>query len=303
MRKKVKKQNRKQALRQQTAMIGQIVIGLLLYALGYKMFLIPNDIAPGGFTGIGQLVGHLTGLRVGMITLVLNIPLFLVSTRTFGYKFIIRSALVTAAASMLLDYLPVPAVIPLASAERLMPASIFGGVLAGAGLGLVIRGGATTGGSDLSAQLIHEKFSFASVGAVMFLIDGLVIVASGFVFDVLSAMFALITAFLMSFLADYVVTGLNSAHAYFIISSKSGAVAGAVIERLSRGATVLYGQGAYERKEQEVLLCVVSRLETVRLRAIVSEIDPAAFMIATRAQEVLGKGFTPHKRGGHSPCQ
>ena len=287
---------KRRALGKLAADYGQIVLGITLFAAGYRMFLIPNEIAPGGFTGIGQLVHRLTGLPVGAVTIALNAPLFLLSARSLGARFLIRSALTVAAVSLMIDTLPFAPIIPEGSAERYMPAAIFGGVLAGAGIGLVIRGNSTTGGSDLLAKLVSERFSALSVGSAMFIVDGLVIFASGFVFDALSALFGLIAAFIMGFVTDYAVSGVNTAHAYFIISERSERVADAVIERLSRSATILYGRGAFEMREREVLLCVVSRMETVQLRAIVAGIDPSAFVIATRAQEVLGLGFAPHKR-------
>ncbi len=283
-------------LRQELLMWGQIVAGVLVCALGYSMFLIPNDIAPGGFTGIGQLVSHATGWPVGTITLFLNIPLFLLSARTLGFSFGVRSLVATIGLSMAIDFLPIPSVIPASSTERMLLASVFGGVLGGAGFGLILRGNATTGGSDMLARLVRSRMPFISLGALMFVVDGLVILTSAFVFDIVSAMFALISTFLMSYVIDLLVDGLNSARAYFIISDASDAIAARIMTELERGATALYGQGMYSGNDKKVILCVVGRAEAVRLRSIVAELDASAFVIATNVREALGEGFMPHAK-------
>ena len=274
----------------------QIISGVLLCAAGYNLFLIPNDIAPGGFTGIGQLISHATGWPVGTITLCLNIPLFLLSARQLGLSFGVRSLAATIGLSLAIDLLPLPSIIPMDASERMLLASVFGGVLCGAGFGLIIRGGATTGGTDMLAKLIHERFPGISFGAIMFTVDTLVIVASAFVFDIVSALFALITTFLVSHMIDALLDGLNSARAYFIVSTRSTDIAARVMDELDRGATALNGRGLYSGTDRDVLLCVVNRAESVRLRSIVAEIDPTAFMIATNVHEALGEGFRPHAK-------
>ena len=282
--------------KQQLSMWGQIIAGVFVCALAYNMFLIPNDIAPGGFTGIGQLVSHATGWPVGTITLALNIPLFLLSARTLGLSFGVRSLAATIGLSLMIDFLPIPSVIPTDTTEKMLLASVFGGVLGGAGFGLIIRGGATTGGSDMLARLVKERIPSFSIGGIMFAVDAIVIIASAFVFDIVSAMFALISTFLMSHVIDMLVDGLTSARAYFIISSESEKIAGRIMDELERGVTGLSGRGMYSGTDKNVLLCVVNRMESVRLRSIVAEIDPAAFVIATNVHEALGEGFMPHAK-------
>ena len=271
----------------------QILVGLLLCTMAYNMFLIPNNIAPGGFTGIAQLLNHAFGFPIGLTTLVLNIPLFVFSAKSLGLKFGIRSLFASVGLSLLIDVLPMPSVIPFNTTERLLLASVFGGVLGGVGFGLIIRGNATTGGTDMLAKLITSRFHSISVGAMMFIVDGTVIVASAFVFDVVSAMFALISTFLMSKMIDFLVDGLNSARASFIISDESEKIARRVMDEMERGITGLNGQGMYSGTDKKVLLCVIGRTESPRLRAIVSDCDPRAFVIATDVYEALGEGFRP----------
>ena len=271
----------------------QIIAGLLFCALAYDMFLIPNAIAPGGFTGIAQLINHYTDWPVGMVTLGLNIPLFLLSARILGLRFGARSIVASVGLSILIDVLPIPSVLPATASDRLLLAAVFGGVLGGAGFGLIIRGNATTGGSDMLAKLVNRYFHSISVGAVMFAVDGLVILASAFVFDMVSAMFALISTFLMSGIIDYLVDGFNRARAYVIISAHSEQIARRVMDEMERGVTGLNGRGMYSGTDTQVLLCVISRTESPRLRSIVASCDPKAFVIAASAHEVLGEGFMP----------
>ncbi len=271
----------------------QIIAGMLLCAVGYDMFIIPNEIAPGGFTGIAQLINRFTGLPVGMLTLALNVPLFALSAKSLGLRFGLRSLVASVGLSVLMDVLPVPSVIPMDTTERLLLASLFCGVVAGAGFGFIIRGNATTGGSDMLAKLVNSHAPSVSLGLVMFLVDGLVIFVSAFVFDVVSAMFALICTFIMSQVIDFLVDGLNSSRAYFVISTESDRIAQRVMAEMERGITGLKGRGMYSGEDRQVLLCVISRTESPQLRSIVSDCDPTAFIIATNVHEVLGEGFRP----------
>lgn len=263
-----------------------IIIGLFSCSLGYCMFLVPNEIAPGGFTGIGQLCNALFGINVGTMALILNVPLFAVSMRSMGIKFGVKSLAASIGLSLLIDYLPIGAV-----TDDLLLATVFGALLGGIGFGLILRGNATTGGTDMLASLIHTRVPTLRVGVLITMVDGLVVVASAFVFSPKMAMYALISVFIMNYTLDYVLDGMNRSTAYLIVSQKSDEIAAQVLGQLERGVTGLYGRGRYSGQETEVLLCVVSRFEVIRLRRIVSSCDPRAFMIAINAHEVLGEGF------------
>ena len=262
------------------------IIGLFSCSLGYCMFLVPNEIAPGGFTGIGQLCNALFGINVGTMALILNVPLFAVSMRSMGIKFGVKSLAASIGLSLLIDYLPIGAV-----TDDLLLATVFGALLGGIGFGLILRGNATTGGTDMLASLIHTRVPTLRVGVLITMVDGLVVVASAFVFSPKMAMYALISVFIMNYTLDYVLDGMNRSTAYLIVSQKSDEIAAQVLGQLERGVTGLYGRGRYSGQETEVLLCVVSRFEVIRLRRIVSSCDPQAFMIAINAHEVLGEGF------------
>lgn len=265
----------------------KIIAGLLVAALGYRMYLIPNDVAPGGFTGIGQIVNQLVpAVSIGTVSLLLNVPLFLVSMRSMGWAFGIRSLAGSVGLSLLLDFLPVPAV-----TDDILLSAVFGGVLCGVGFGLILRGNATTGGSDMLAALLNRRFPALKVSHCLFAVDATVIVASGFVFDPSAAMYALISAFVMNVVVDQVLEGPGLARSHFIITTHGDEIAERIMKELDRGVTALDARGMYSGEGRTMLLCVVSRMEAVRLRAIVFSVDPRAFVIAHNVHEALGEGF------------
>ncbi len=270
-----------------------ILAGMLLTAIPFPLFFIPNDIAPGGVTGVGTLVHALSGLPVGTVSAVLNLPLFLISWKRMGRLFAVKSLIAMLGLSLFIDLLPLGPV-----TDDPMLAAIFGGVLLGLGIGLVIRGGATTGGSDMAATLIHERFPVITVGGVLLAIDCCIILASSLVFSLQSAMFSMIALFLATQVMDRTVEGLGSAKAFFVFSDHTPAIARAVLSQMERGATLLHGQGAYSGQEREVLLCVITRLQIPQFKAIVQTTDPKAFMMVTDVREAVGEGFTWTAPGG-----
>ena len=266
-----------------------ILVGLIFCALGFNLFLIPNNIAAGGFTGIAQLINSVTGFPVGTIALILNVPLFLVSMKSLGLRFGVRSLAATIGFSLLLDNLHVPVI-----THDLWLSTVYGGLVSGLGFGLILRGSATTGGTDMLASLIHRLIPSIRVSVGMFIIDGLVILASAFVYDTAAAMYALICILISNVVIDFVLEGPNSSHSFFIISDKSDEIASRIMQELDRGVTGLEGMGMYSHQHKRVLLCVVSRMETVTLRRIVFSVDPRAFVISAKAHDTYGEGFKDH---------
>ena len=265
-----------------------VLLGLLAAAIGYRMYLIPNQVVNGGFTGVGQLLNHLMGVSVGTVNIVLNVPLFLVSMRSMGVRFGVRSLIAMLLLSLLIDHIPLPP-----ATDDLLLAAIYGGAISGIGFGLILRGSATTGGTDMLASLLHRIMPVLRVSYGIFFFDGLVIIASAFAFEPQAAMYGLISTFICNVLIDLVLEGPNSAHSYFIISDKSDAIAERILKDMDRGVTALHAMGMYSHAEKQVLLCVVNRFEAMRLRRIIFEADPHAFVIANKAHEVLGEGFKP----------
>ncbi len=264
-----------------------LAAGIALTALPFRLFFIPNHIAPGGVTGVATLINALIGLPVGSIAAVLNLPLFLLSLRRMGRGFAVMSLGCMLSVSALIDLLPIgPAT------DDPMLAAIFGGAMLGLGVGLVIRGGATTGGTDMLAAMVHRRYPVITVGATLLAIDCCVVAASALVFSLQSALFAMVAIFITTQVMDRTIEGFGSAKAFFIFSRKADELSAAVLERLKRGATLLHAKGAYTGDERDVLLCVVTRLQIPQLKALVNEIDPAAFLMVTDVREALGEGFT-----------
>ena len=277
----------KRSVRDELLNVLLIAAGLLLATLGYRLYLIPNNVAPGGFTGIGQIVNHLFPVvGVGMVNLILNVPLFVLSLRSMGLGFGLRSLLSSVALSLLLDYLPVPAM-----TDDVLLSAVFGGVLCGAGFGLVLRGHATTGGSDMLASIVHRHVPALKVSVCLFATDATVVIASGFVFDAAAAMYALISVFVMNVVIDQVLEGPGLARSHIIITTHGNEIAEHILKELDRGVTALDAKGMYSGEDRTMLLCVVSRLEAVRLRAVVFSVDPRAFVIVQNVHEALGEGF------------
>ncbi len=271
---------------EQLASAVQIALGCALGALAYPLFLVPNHIAPGGLTGLATVLNYLFHWPVGTTSLVMNVPLFIIGYRAMGRVFVIRSLVATVLFSVLIDLIPLPPM-----TEQPLLGAVFGGVLLGAGLGLILRGGATTGGTDMVARMIHNRFQHISVGAFLFLIDCCVVLMAGFFIEAEYALYAFVALYAASKLIDVVMVGLTREKACYIISTQHEQVKREIMEKLDRGITVLHAEGGYSGQERPVLLCVLSAQELGRLKAIVREADEDAFLFISDAHEVLGEGF------------
>lgn len=264
-----------------------LFIGCIITGSSYAHFFIPNNIAPGGITGVATVINSLVGwLPVGSLSFILNIPLFLLGYRSGGKRFVFRSFIAMMLLSLFIDVLPGgPVVI-----DGLL-ASIFGGILMGVGLGLVLRAGASTGGTDLAAQMVHNRFSFISVGTFLFGIDCAVILLAGLVFDIKAALVALIALYISTKVIDMVIKGWNTEQQMMIISDKAPDIAHHIMAELDRGATFIEATGAYTGEKRGMLYCVVTRAEIMQIKSIVASVDPHAFVTVSEAHEVMGEGF------------
>lgn len=265
----------------------QIVIGCVVGGAAYPLFLVPGSIAPGGLTGVATILNHLAGLPVGMTSLVMNVPLFIIGYKAMGRVFVWRSLVATVLFSLAIDALRLPA----ATVDPML-GTLFGGLLLGIGLGLIIRGGATTGGTDMIARMVHQRFQFITVGIFLLLIDCCVVLAAAFFIGVTEALYALICIYVSSKMVDVIMLGISSNKACFIMSGAWEKITQRIFTELNRGATHLTARGAYSGQDRPVLLCVTSPQEVARLKAIVHEEDEQAFMFITDAHEALGEGFT-----------
>lgn len=265
----------------------QIVLGCLIGGAAYPLFLVPNNIAPGGLSGLAMVLNYLFQWPVGMTSLIMNIPLFLLGYKAMGRVFVWRSLVATFLFSFAIDMIKLPAM----TVDPLL-GTLYGGLLLGAGLGLILRGGATTGGTDMIARMVHRRAPFITVGMFLFLIDCMVVILAGVVMGTSEGLYALISIFISSKVIDMVMAGFSSNKACFIITGQWEKVTKRILFDMDRGVTQLTARGAYSGEERPVVLCVTSRQEVARLKDIVREEDEKAFMFVTEAHEALGEGFS-----------
>ena len=265
----------------------QIILGAMVGGAAYPLFMTPNKIAPGGITGIATILNHLFQWPVGTVTLILNVPLFLISYRAMGRIFAFRSLVATLFFTLFIDVLPLQ---PMTTDPLL--GALYGGVMLGAGLGLIMRGGATTGGSDMVARMVNKRFQFISTGSFLFAIDFAVVVSAGFLIGATEALYSLICIFLSARIMDTIIIGFSSNKACFIISSRWQEISDRIMRDMDRGVTQLTARGAYTGAERPTLLCVIGRSEIMALKRILREEDEKAFVIIVEAHEAIGDGFT-----------
>ena len=266
-----------------------IIVGSALFAAGFQFFLYPNSIIVGGVSGIAMIINLLTKLPVGLLTIVLNIPLFIIAWRYFGTGFIVSSLVGMLLSSVFVDLF---ALLSISPTNDMLLSCIIGGAVKGLGLGIIYYAGATTGGTDIIAKFIRLRFPYLNFGTVVLITDCFIIVAFAAIFNkVESAMYAVITMFVVSKVVDLVLYGIDNSSVCYIISEKSDQLVTDITDRLHRGVTILEGEGAYSHQNKQVLLCVVKRTQIADIRKMIKSIDENAFFIITDAKNVFGKGF------------
>lgn len=264
-----------------------ITIGSLMIALALDIFLVPNKIAAGGVSGLATILFYLFQMPVGWTFLLMNIPLFLLSYRELGVQVVIRSLYGALVTSVLVELLQSRLTIP---TQDLLLVSIYGGILSGIGMGIVIKAGGTTGGTDLVARLIH-KYLPVTVGQALLGADFVIISLAGIFFSAELALYALLGLIATSKMIDLVQEGISFAKAAYIISKQPDEIAQRVFRELGRGVTAVPGKGMYTGESHPMLICVVGKTEESRLKDLIYEIDPQAFVFIVDAHEVLGEGF------------
>ena len=285
-----------------TVSIILLFAGTFLMALGFSLFLVPIQIAPGGFSGLASLIVFslkgigITFVPTGMLTLAMNIPLYLLAIKKLGGRFGLYSVIGVILFTVFIDVVALfEPLLNIDTSDKMLSA-VYGGVIMGLGLGLVIRIGGSTGGSDMLSIVISNRFPTVSVGTVIMVVDGLVVALSIFIYGLNSALYAFIAIFLSTVLVDYVLEGTRAAKAYYIISNASEEIAENVLLKINRGVTALKAKGMYTKHDKNVLLCLVTRTQVAELRRIVHAIDPTAFMFSTSVKEVIGEGFVKEEQ-------
>lgn len=266
-------------------------LGSLLYAAAINIFTAPNNIAPGGLTGIATMLNYLFNLPIGTMILVMNIPLFILGFIFFGWKFIIKTILATALSSVVID--ATTGLFPAYTGEPLITV-VFGGLLSGLGLALILMRGGTSGGTELAANLVAIKFPHISIGKLIMVLDVIVVLFSAWVYgEFESPLYAMMVIFITSWVIDALLygTSIGTGKMMFIVSPRNEEIAAAILTKMQRGVTGLRSRGAYSGKEGEVLLCAVRRSEVYHIYRIIHQIDPEAFIIVGDAGEISGEGF------------
>ena len=268
---------------------GMIVVGSIIMAAGYSFFADPLKIIPGGVYGIAIVFHHLYGFSTGTVGLILNIPLFLLGIYILGPRFGVKTFVGTILTSFFMNLFS--SINDKALTDDVMLGSIFSGVLIGTGLALIFRAKATTGGSDIVAQIIN-KYTKISVGKLLIILDSIVVTIGIVAFkDMALALYALITIFITGKVLDAILMGGNYRKAVFIISDKHEEIAKVIVNHLQRGGTFFHGEGMYSGTKKEIILTAVNRRELSALQQYVKDIDPNAFMTVFNTNQVYGQGF------------
>jgi uncharacterized membrane-anchored protein YitT (DUF2179 family) len=267
-----------------------LTLGALTQALALRLFLVPALLVNGGVSGLSQIINYYTGWPIGLMILIGNLPLFALGWRFLGGpRFAARTIYAVVAVSVFTDTLVFVLPENGLTGDQLLN-TLYGGLISGVGYGLVYRGRGTSGGSDILARILNH-WKGVSISASYLMTDSLIMFLAGLSFSWENALYALVMLYISGIAAEAVTEGANMARTAMIITGQPELVASKIMENMERGVTLLDGKGGYTGEKRTVLYCVVSRSEVARLKALVHECDPQAFMVIGQAHEALGEGF------------
>ena len=265
------------------------IVGATIYSVAVNVFLSANQISPGGFTGVAAVINHVTKIPTGMMLFIFNIPILILGYIKMGGMFILKTSFVTALVSFGLDI-----------SARLLPpletdgilASIFGGILMGLGFSLILLRGATTGGIDIIAKLVNRKYRHLSVGKIILIADGVVIVLNAIVYrNAESALYSVAAMYAATRMIDILLYGADKGKIIYVITNKPNDICNAITKTVSRGVTKISVVGGYTGENRIMLMCIVRVHEVASIYDIVREYDSHAFVVVSDAGEILGEGF------------
>ena len=270
-----------------------VIAGALLQAVGTWLFTIPGALVSGGVFGLAQIIYYKFGIPVGIVTIIFNIPLFILGWRYLGgFRFAIRTVIAIVLSSVAIDILiSIPSLQFSLTKEPLLN-TLFGGVLVGVGLGLVYMGRGTSGGTDIIARILNKRMG-TSVSMLYMLTDTIAVLLAGILFDWEKALYGLILIYVAGVAVDMTLQGIDVVRQAMIVTENFEAVASAIVDELDRSSTIIPAKGGYTKEDRNILFCVVMRSEVARLKEIVNRADPKAFMVVGHANEALGEGFNP----------
>lgn len=288
-----------------------VTIGTLVMALGYKLFLTPNSIVPGGFMGLAQIIHDLfekinfTLISTSVWYILLNVFLFLYAVKVLGFKFGLRAGIGILSYSIWVDLIDsvkfITNILDKLSSESTTLVSgglyiiyaIYGGILMGVGIGIVFRANGSTGGCDMVAVVVNKFFPNITTGQIVMIVDGAVVVLSAICYNSLALpLYALITIFVCGKVSDIFVDGVKSLRAYYILTDKKDEISTRIINELDKGVTNINCVGMYTHKEKNMLLVILRRSQIIQLKQIIKETDPNSFMFSSLVKEAYGEGFT-----------
>ena len=270
-----------------------IIIASLIYSFAVHTFTVPNDIAPGGVTGIATVLNHLTGFPVGLAYGIMNLPLIIIGFFMLKKGIMFKTFLSIAVFTATTDYLFTG--LPVYEGDRFL-AALYGGLLIGFGLGIIFARDATSGGMDIVSRLIRRRLPYISLGKIIIMLDFVVVTGAMLVFGSIdSGLYAIISIFVSSKVVDLLLYGTLEGKMLLIFSDSYDEIADKILREQQRGVTLLKGYGGYSRQEKNVICCAVQKNRYVKIKNIVYNVDPEAFIIITNAGEVFGKGFSENR--------
>lgn len=268
-----------------------VLVGTVLFAVSVYVFTAPNQIAPGGVSGLATVISHLTGIPLGLLSGLINLPLLIWGYCSLGRDFIAKTIFSVISFTVIYDY--VMPFFPVYVGDTML-AALFGGAIMGVGIGLTFLTDGSTGGLDISNKIVQKRFPHIKMGTLVFASDLAIIAFAAYAYqDVTTALFAIISMFVCGKVIDAVLYGVDLGKMVMIVTTKGDEISTAIMEETDRGVTKIPTIGGYTGKENHTLLCAVRQNQYHHLKKIVYQIDPDAFMIVTTATEVVGEGFKP----------
>jgi len=266
----------------------KIIIGTIIMAVGINLFLVPNQLSSGGFSGIGTIIYYIFEFPVGTTILILNVPLFLIAYFKIGRKFFIRAIIGTLLLSYFLNLFQ--GIKPLTN-DRFL-AFLYGSVVVGIGTAIVLKASGSTGGTELLANIIKAYRPITKTGTLIVIFDTIIVLTNTIFFkDIEVGLYSALVIYIMGKILDIFFEGIDFAKMLIVISPKWEEISKKINKELRRGTTALYGKGMYRKEEKNILLCIMSRAEAREARMLIEKIDPSAFIIISNAREVYGEGF------------
>lgn len=284
---------KKPCLNQRIKEYALMLFGTLLTALAYSCFFIPYNIAPGGVGGLSVILCKYIPIKVGMMTFLLNLPIFMFALKKLGFRFICRTFVLMIIMSALIDRIPFTIEL-----EDKLLSVVCGGILMGTGLGTVMRTGTSTGGTDTLAMALNKKYPNIKTSSALFLLDAAVAISAAFAYGISSAIYSVTAVVLQLVCTDFIFDGINASRAVYIITSDPEKMKSRLYLEANRGVTQIIAKGGFSGKETTMLLCIVAVRQLSTVKKCVKNTDPDAFMFDMRINEVIGNGFKAFEQSG-----